>query len=456
MASSAVSGALRLEFRQTLALAVPVVMGELGWMAMGVVDTLMVGRVSAEALGATSVGRIVFFTVIVFGMGLLLGLDTLVSTAHGAGRPEEGRRYLTNGIYLSLLLSLPMTATVWASASLMRYWGIDPGVLAAAGPYLKALAWATAPLLLYTTFRRYLQAISRPRPVMLALISANLVNLAGNWILVHGNLGAPALGAEGAGWSTCIASTYLALFLMGSTWLLHREQNDDRSSGLRKLELKRLRQLMALGLPAATQLVVEVSVFAAATALAARLAPTALAAHQIALTAASVTFMVPLGLSSAAAVRVGQARGRGDLAGARRSGWVAIALAAGFMLLAGAVFLVAPRFLVRMFTTDLEVIATGIVLLRVAAFFQLFDGLQVTATGALRGAGDTRRPLLWNLIGHWALGLPVGYYLCFVAGYGAPGLWVGWLVGLCVVGAVLLLEWRRRANALEVVSFPTT
>ena len=207
---------------------------------------------------------------------------------------------------------------------------------------------------------------------------------------------------------------------------------------------------------AATQLVVEVGVFAAATALAARLAPTALAAHQIALTAASVTFMVPLGLSSAGAVRVGQARGRGDPAGAKRAGWLAIVLAAGFMLVAGAVFLGAPRFLVRLFTADLEVIATGIVLLRVAALFQLFDGLQVTATGTLRGAGDTRRPLFWNLIGHWILGLPVGYYLCFVADYGVAGLWVGWLVGLGFIGVVLLVEWWRRANSLEAVSFPTT
>jgi len=449
-------GVLRLEFRQTLALAIPVVLGELGWMSMGVVDTLMVGRVSAEALGAISVGRVVFFTVIVFGMGLLLGLDTLVSTAHGAGKPVECRRYLANGIYLSLLLSLPMSATIWASAELMRYWGIDPAVLASAGPYLKALSWGAAPLLLYTTLRRYLQAVSRPRPVMIALISANLVNLAGNWILVYGNLGAPALGAEGAGWSTCIASTYLALFLIGSTWLLHRGQDAESRAGTRKLELDRLRRLIALGLPAATQLVVEVGVFAAATALAARLAPSALAAHQIALTAASVTFMVPLGLSSAGAVRVGQARGRGDLAGAKRAGWVAIALAAGFMAMAGAVFLGAPRFLVRLFTADPEVIATGILLLHVAAAFQLFDGLQVTATGALRGAGDTRRPLYWNLIGHWVFGLPVGYYLCFVAGYGAPGLWVGWLVGLGLIGAVLLVEWWRRANALEAVSFPTT
>jgi len=439
---------LRIEFRRTLRLAIPVVLGELGWMSMGVMDTIMLGRVSPEALGASSVGRIVFFAVIVFGMGFLLGLDTLVSTAHGAGEPEECRSYLVQGVYLSVLLALPTSGLVYAFAPSLASLGIDPDVLAAAVPYLRAISWSALPLLLYTTFRRYLQGVSRPRPVMLALISANLINLAGNWILIFGHLGAPAMGAEGAGWSSCIAATYLALFLMGSTWLLHRGNDRLRRRVSLRPHLVRLRRLIALGWPAAIQLVAEVGVFAAATALAGRLAPSALAAHQIALTAASVTFMIPLGLSSAGAVRVGQARGRKDPRGARRAGWMAILLAAGFMFVAGVVFLLWPRQVVRLFSTDEAVIAGGIVLVRIAALFQLFDGVQVAATGALRGTGDTRTALLWNLIGHWVLGLPVGYYLCFHRGLGAPGLWFGWLVGLSVVGAVLLVVWWRRARGI--------
>jgi MATE family multidrug resistance protein len=435
----------RIEFRRTLGLAVPVIIGELGWMAMGVMDTIMLGRVSPEALGAASVGRIVFFTVIVFGMGFLLGLDTYVSTAHGAGQPETCRSYLVQGVHLSLVLAVPMTALTFLAAPALGSLGIDPRVLASAVPYLRALAWSALPLLLYTTFRRYLQGVSRPRPVMLALISANLINLAGNWILIFGNLGAPAMGAEGAGWSSCIAAAYLALFLMGSTWLLHRG-NDQLPHGASLWpHLARLRRLVMLGFPSAIQLVAEVGVFAAATALAGRLAPSALAAHQIALTAASVTFMIPLGLSSAGAVRVGQARGRGDREGAKRAGWMAILLAAVFMSVAGVAFLMGPRQVARLFSADETVIAGAILLVRIAALFQLFDGVQVAATGALRGAGDTRTPLIWNLIGHWALGLPVGYYLCFHRDMGAPGLWLGWLVGLGVVGAVLLFAWWRRA-----------
>lgn len=436
----------RIEFRRTLGLAVPVILGELGWMAMGVMDTIMLGRVSPEALGAASVGRITFFTVIVFGMGFLLGLDTFVSTAHGAGEPEECRSYLIQGVHLSLLLSVPMSVLIFVFAPALGSFGIDPTVLASAVPYLRALAWSTLPLLLYTTFRRYLQGVSRPRPVMLALVSANLVNLAGNWILIFGHLGAPAMGAEGAGWSSCIAAGYLALFLMGSTWLLHRGNDRLRRRVSLRPHAERLKRLVKLGLPAAIQLVAEIGVFAAATALAGRLAPTELAAHQIALTAASVTYMIPLGLSSAGAVRVGQARGRGDPEGARLAGWMAILLAAGFMFVAGVAFLVGPRQVARLFSADATVVAGAIVLVRIAALFQLFDGVQVAATGALRGAGDTRTALLWNLIGHWLLGLPVGYYLCFQRGMGAPGLWLGWLVGLSVVGAVVLFSWWRRAR----------
>jgi MATE family multidrug resistance protein len=210
-----------------------------------------------------------------------------------------------------------------------------------------------------------------------------------------------------------------------------------------------LRRLLGLGLPAASQLFVELAVFAAATALAARLAPSSLAAHQIALTCAGVTFMVPLGISSAAAVRVGQALGRRDGAAARRAGWTALALGTGFMSVAALFFLVLPEPILRLFTADPRVLAIGVALLGVAALFQLFDGIQVVATGALRGAGSTRTALVWNLIGHWVLGLPVGYYLCFLRGWGVVGLWMGWVVGLTSVGAVLLLAWARRSRAFE-------
>jgi MATE family multidrug resistance protein len=282
---------------------------------------------------------------------------------------------------------------------------------------------------------------------MVALISANLVHVVGNWVLIYGNLGAPAMGAAGAGWSTCLSGWYMALFLLAVVVQHDREERPSTGPGLLALPLRpeaeRLRRLLRLGFPAASQMIVEVAAFAAATTLAGRLEPRWLAAHQIGLVVISTTFMVPLGISSAAAVRVGQWLGRRDGAGAATAGWTALLFSTAFMLAAAAVLLAAPRPIVRLFSGDERVLATGASLLAIAALFQLFDGAQVVATGALRGAGDTRTPLLWNLVGHWLLGLPIGYYLCFARGWGAVGLWIGWLVGLTFIGAVLLVVWSR-------------
>ena len=434
----------RLELRPMLSLAVPVVVGELGWMAMGVVDTMMVGRLGTEALGALSIGRVLFMGLAVFGIGLLLGLDTVASQAFGSRNPLDGMVSLIQCVYLCFVIGPVATGLFRLGLIPLRSFGIDAEVLAVAVPYMQALGWSALPLFLYTTFRRYLQAINHVRPVMLALVSANLVNVFANWILIFGRLGAPALGAEGAGWATTIAMTYMALFLLVAV-LVH-----DRGQGSRLLRVPfridpaRLRRLLALGLPAALQIGLEVGVFALATAMAGLLEPAALAAHHVALTIASVTFMVPLGISSAAAVRVGQAVGRGDAAGVGRAGWTAQLLGAAFMSGAAITFLLFPAALMRVFTADPRVVSVGAGLLAVAAFFQLFDGAQVIATGSLRGVGDTRNPMVWSLIGHWCLGLPVAYYLCFPVGWGVTGLWIGLAAGLTLIGTVLLVVWSRR------------
>ena len=288
-----------------LRLAVPVVLGELGWMAMGVVDTMMVGRIDAESIGAVSIGRALFMGVTIFGIGLLLGLDTVISNAFGAGKLEECHLALLHGVYLSLLMTAPLMGAIWALSGLLESWGVDPAVRALAGPYARAVSWSALPIFLYATFRRYLQAINLVRPVMIALISANAVNVAANWALIFGHLGFPAMGSTGAGWATVLSSLYMALFLLAAV-LLRDRQDGGR---LRRLALRpsgaRLLRLLRLGLPAATQLLLEVGVFALVTTLAGRLAPAALAAHQIALNAASLTYMVPLGISAAGAVRVG-------------------------------------------------------------------------------------------------------------------------------------------------------
>lgn len=443
------SETLKQEFRGVVGLAGPLVLANLGWMSMGIVDTMMVGRVSAEAIGAVSLGNILFSTVAFLGGGLLLGLDALVPQAFGAGKIDDCHRSLLNSIYLSLPLALGLMSLVWMCIPFLGGFGIHPAVLRQTIPYLRALNWSTLPLLLYFGFRGYLQGMNLVKPVMFSVVSANLVNALGDWVLIFGHFGAPAMGAEGSGWSTCISRLYMSAVLIGYAVYYDSRRRTGLLETSFKPDLLRLGRLVGLGLPAALQITLELAVFAAATTLIAKLDPVSLAGHQVAMNVVSFTYMVPLGVGSAAAVRVGQALGRGDLSAARRSGWGALLLGASFMATAALAFLVGPRYIVRAFTPDAAVIKAGTSLLIVAAFFQLFDGLQVVATGALRGAGDTQTPMVCHFVAYWVLGLPLGYFLCFMKGWGAVGLWIGLCAALMVIGLVLLGAWHRKVGRLS-------
>lgn len=443
--------ALRSELRPTVALAWPVVVAELGWMFMGIVDTIMVGRLSPEAIGAVGLGSSVFVALAIFGMGLLLGLDTFIAQSFGAGDIHDCHRWLFHGIYLALFVSGPVMLATWAIAGTMPRWSLHPRVLELAQPYLVAVTWSTVPLLAYAACRRYLQALNLVRPIMFVLITANLLNVVVNWLLIFGHVGLPALGTLGAAWATVLSRVYMAAALVAIiVWHERRERLGLFTTSLR-LDAARLVRLARLGVPAATHLTAEVGVFAAVTALAGRLDPISLASHQIALNVAGVTYMVPFGIASAGAVRVGQAVGRRDAHAASRSGWTAIAIGMAFMACASLTFLLLPTPIIRLFSADAAVIATGISLLAIAAAFQLFDGLQGVTTGVLRGVGDTRTAAISNLAGHWLLGLPAGYLLCFGLGWGVLGLWVGLSIGLVSVAVVLVRAWARHVSALPGV-----
>jgi len=435
------------ELRPMVALAAPVVLAELGWVTMGIVDTVMVGRLGAGAIGAVGLATMLFFAIAVFAMGLLLGLDPLVAQAFGARRIDECHRWLVDGIWLSAIITLPLLAATAALNATLGSWGLPPDVLAMTRPYLSIINWSLPPLLLYVAFRRYLQAMNVVTPVMVALVLANVANGIANWALIYGHLGMPALGVRGSAYSTLLARSFMAIWLLGAAIRHEARQSPRLRDTPFRFDVARVNRLFALGLPAAGQSVLEVGVFAAATALAGRVSADALAAHQIALNMAAFTFMVPYGIASAAAVRVGQALGRGDGRSANIAGWTAILIGVGFMSCAAAVFFIAPHPLLALFTSDEAVITIGVALLFVAAVFQLFDGLQAVTTGALRGVADTRTPMLWNLTGHWLFGLPLGYTLCFVLGRGVTGLGWGLSAGLMVCGVALLVTWGR-ASAL--------
>jgi len=510
------TAAIRAELAPMLRLALPLIVAELGWMAMEIVDTIMVSRLpnSTEAIGAAGLGGILFYVASIFAAGLLFGLDTVVSQSFGAGRLDECHRWLIQSLYIVAALTPFVMLATWATPHALALTGtLDPSLLSETRRYMHALMWSALPLLLYFAFRRYLQAINHVGIVMASLVAANLVNVVANYALIFGNLGAPAMGIAGAGWGTVIARSTMAVVLLGYiVWYdrqhhvsildilrghhdevsassssaaraekvssfrfqvsgENQEQDQDHSKpgtrnskpglepsafisvhqrpsgfpGLRP-DMSRLGTLLRLGFPVAFQILFEVGVFAAATYMAGRLGVIPLAAHQITLRTASVTFMVPLAISSAAAVRVGQALGRGDPPGAARAGWTALALGAAFMTCAALVFVSVPQQIARIFTQDAGVIATTISLLLVAAVFQLCDGLQIVASGALRGAGDTRTPMLTSLAAYWGLGLPLGAYLGLWAGMGVVGVWTGLCVALCGIGAGLLWWWGKAVS----------
>jgi MATE family multidrug resistance protein len=435
---------IRAELSPMLRLAIPVVLAELGWMAMGIVDTIMVAPLGPAAIGAAGIGNSMHMALAIFGMGLLLGLDTLVSQAYGAGDQRECHRWLVHGLMLGAIVAVPITLVCIGLWRAIPFMGFHPEVAPLLKGYFAVILWSTPPLLLYAAVRRYLQGIHAVAPIAFALVTANLVNALFNWTLIYGRFGLPALGVPGAAWATVLSRIYMLLVLWGAAHWYDRIRESGLAGVSRRISRERLTHLWRLGLPAASQISIEVAVFAIATVMAGQLDPVSSASHQIAINVAATAFMVPLGVASAGAVRVGNRVGARDPHGAWVAGWTALGLGGAFMAAMALAFVAMPRTLIGFFEPGPEVLALGASLLVIAAVFQLFDGLQAVATGVLRGLGETRTPMVVNFVAHWLLGLPVGYALCFWSGWGVAGLWYGLSTGLILCGAVLTWVWHHR------------
>jgi MATE family multidrug resistance protein len=448
---------VRQQIRHVLALALPLIAAELGWMAMGLVDTIMVGHMANPAVNIASaaLGQVLYNTL-AFGIaGILLSLDTFLSQSHGAGRYDEANRWLYHGLILAAILAATLGGLLQLAPALMRLTPVDPQIIAGAIRFLHALNWGTPTLFLYFTLRRYLQAFNHVRPIAFALVTANLCNVFFNWLLIYGHswgaIKIPALGITGSGLATSISRLYLALFIGAAVWIVEHKHSYGLRTMLRHFESSRLRQLVLLGAPAGGQIFVEISIFGAVTFLIGTLGALPLSGHEIALNCASFTFMVPFAISAAAAVRVGQAIGRKAPHEAASAGWAAILIGAGCMATFSIVLATFAHPIARAFTPDQAVIAATVPLLFVAAAFQFFDGLQITATGALRGAGNTHAGLYVQLLGYWVIGLPVGCWLGFRMHYGAVGLWLGLCAGLIVAGVLLTTVWHRTAKRMATI-----
>lgn len=429
-------------------LALPVILSYLGLMAMPLVDLFAVGHVSAIAVGAVGIGTSLFTWFMMFGLGLLAGLEYRIAHSHGAGEHDVARAAFAQGLIISVGLGIPFTLLILGAAECLEWLRIGPEVRPFAASYLRILAYSLIPVLAFTAARNFLQARGIAKPVLVILIAANVFNAIANYVLVYGHWGFAPGGSDGSAWATMVARVWMLFAVLAYVYYYERRRTDFQWREYFRYDPLLMRSLLKLGFPSALQVTFEVGVFALSTVLAGGLAPVALAAHQIVLNTASFTFMVPLGLSSATAVLVGQASGRGDLVGARRLGWQGLSLGMGFMAFSGATLWLFSGAILSFYTSEAEVILAAQQIILVAALFQVSDGAQVVATGALRGLGNTRTAAIANLLGHWGIGLPVGVLLCYAAGWGLRGLWNGLALGLTAVGIALVWRWSiesRRA-----------
>ncbi len=430
------------DLRALWRLALPVVLAQVGLMAMGLVDTVMVGRVGPVDLAAVAIGHLYFFGVSVVGMGILFALDPVISQAVGADDVNGIARGVQRGIVLATGLSVVCMALLMPAGWVLDVLRQPPEVVPIGARYVVGLVPGVLPFYVFVVLRQSLQAMGRVRAIVIAVVAANLLNAGLNWVFIFGNLGAPALGAVGSAYVTSVSRWFTMFALLALAWpYLAPSLRPFRREALAAGPLV---QLLRVGGPVGAQQWLEVGVFATAGLLMGWMGAIALAGHQVALQLAALTFMVPLGVAQATSVMVGQAVGRSDTSGARRATGSGMLLGVGFMTATAVVFLSFPDLLSRVFSNDAPVIASAALLLPIAGVFQVFDGIQVVAAGALRGVGDTRVPMLVNLFGFWVLGLPTSLWLGFGLGWGPVGVWWGLAVGIGVVAVLLTLRVRRR------------
>lgn len=432
----------RADLRELMALAAPVALVQVGLLSMGAVDTIMVGRVSAADLAAVALGNLYFFMSAVFGMGVLFALDPVISQAVGARDDEGVARGVQRGCLLALGLSVVAMALLLPTAPLLELARQPAEVIPIAARYTRGLVLGVFPFYAFAVFRQSLQAMGRVRPIVFTVLLANAVNVLLNWMMVFGNAGAPELGAVGSAWATSLSRWFMITVLTVVAW----PQLSPALWPLRKEVFVRapLVRFLKVGAPIGAQQWLEFGVFAAAGLLMGMLGTVAVASHQVALQLAAMTFMIPVGVAQATSVVVGQRVGADDPPGARRAAGAGIAIAGCFMTITAAMFLALPEPLARLFSDDQVVVAAAAALLPIAGVFQIFDGLQVAAAGALRGIGDTRVPMLLILVGFWGVGLPTSVVLGYTLDRGPTGIWWGLAVGIGVVAVMLLGRVRRR------------
>ncbi len=440
----------RREIKKIVVLALPIVVGQLGQMLMSVTDTIMVGRLGAQPLAAASIANALFTLVMVVGFGVSVAVTPLTAIARGAGRDSECGVVLRQGLIVNLFFGCLLCAVCLGLAQCIQYMNQPREIVAPAAGYLMVLGISMLPFMLFQNYRQFAEGVNFLKPAMVVTLLANGVNVLANWVFIFGNLGVPQMGVMGAGIATICSRVFMAVVLIWIVMVSPEMKIFDPSLRYRKIDFSMMKKLLSIGIPAGCQYFFEVSAFAASSIMVGWIGTIPLAAHQIALSLASVSFTVAMGISAAGSIQVSHALGRRDLQATRVAGFSTAILCGGFMASAGLVFILFRHLLPGLYISQKEVMDIAATLLIIVAFFQISDGTQAVGLGILRGLTDMKLPTLFTLVAYWGIGLPTGYFLGFSLGWGIYGVWIGLLASLTASGVLMMTRFHLKTRTTRM------
>ncbi len=429
-------------FSKTFYLAYPVMLSQLGQVLVGVADSMMVGRLGAVPLAAASLANSIFFVVFMFGIGVSMAITPLVAMADGNRKFKRIAKLFRHGFTINLATGFILIILILLFSPSLQYMNQPEAVVELAIPYLAIITLSLLPFMFFQTYKQFAEGLSQTKQAMYIIIICNLFNVFLNWVLIYGNLGFPALGLNGAGWATLISRILMGLVMAYYVWNSKRYKNYLISFSMKSLSFPMVSKMLRIGVPTGFQFIFEVGAFSTAAIMMGWIGVNALAAHQIAINLASISYMMASGLSAAAMVRVGNQLGKKDIHTLREVGFTAFGMVGLFMLFSALIFILFRNFLPSLYIDDITVIEMSAGLLIIAGLFQLSDGIQVVGLGALRGMSDVRIPTIVTLVAYWVIGLPLGYVFAFVFDFGAKGIWYGLLIGLTLTGVMLLARFN--------------
>lgn len=440
---------LKIHLKGLTKLAIPVSIGQLGHIMMGVVDSFMVGKLGTDSLAASGLANGLFFFILVLGIGMSHAITALVAIARGENKYEECGIIVRQALLVNVVFSIILTLLTYLAAHMVVYLNQAPSVTLLTKSYLEILSFSILPFMLFQTYRQFVEGLSDTKTPMYLAIIANVVNVIGNWLLIFGNLGFPALGLDGAGFATLITRSFMGLGMLFIVLKFGKYKKYDPTLKFRSINKRVMKKIINIGLPSGLTYSLEVGAFAFAAIIIGWLGSASLAAHQIAINLASISYMVVLGISSAATIRVGNALGEKNILDIKYAGYSAILLGLIFMTFTGLVFILFNKFLPSLYINEEEVIKIASSLLIIAALFQLSDGVQAVGLGVLKGVTDVKIPMIITLIAYWIIALPVGYLLGFVFKLNIIGIWLGLLLGLTIAAVLFVIRFYQKVEKIK-------